>query len=252
MAPLALVVVLVVVGVFVLPLLVVALVLAVAWCVWAAMVWTRSSAAVASRLGGMRVTAGQRPPFVDEAAASRIVDVVEGLCASFGLRHAEVRVIDDPAPNAISVGQRPDEGTIFVTSGLLVMLDRIELEGVVAHELAHLRRGDTFSGDLAARAFGSLGRIGGPLGSTSRGVVGDDREAAADLAAVAVTRYPPGLLAALDKIAAAPRRRPAAVPAKVLDATARLWLAPFEDLPAEPVRPGALDLSERIAWLREL
>jgi hypothetical protein len=83
-------------------------------------------------------------------------------------------------------------------------------------------------------------------------VAGHGREPLADLAAVAVTRYPPGLIRALEKIGEAPNRRPACLPRSVTESTSRLWLAPF-DLPSEePVRFGALDLAERVGVLREL
>lgn len=250
--PFALGVVLVLVGIVALPLLVVGLAVLVAAVVWALAVWRRSSATLLRRIGGATVTATRRPEWVEAAAAARVVDVAEGLCSGFGLRSVEVRALHDPAPNALSVGRSQDAGTVVVTTGLLALLDRIELEAALAHELAHLKRGDTRAGDAAAVVFGHLGRLGGPLGPLASKVTGKEREALADVAAVGVTRYPPGLLSALEKIAAAPSRRPASLSGRVADATGRLWLAPFADLPVEPPSPGALDLDERIDALREI
>jgi len=62
----------------------------------------------------------------------------------------------------------------------------------------------------------------------------------------------PGLICALEKIGAAPSRRPACLPRSVTESTSRLWLAPFELPPDEPERLGTLDLAERVGVLREL
>ena len=112
--------------------------------------------------------------------------------------------------------------------------------------------GDTVSGSIAVLGFDPLGRHVTIFGRIADRIAGTDREALADLAAVGVTRYPPGLISALEKIAAAPTRRPACLPRGVPELTARLWLAPFDQALAEPERRGDLDLSERIDLLREL
>jgi len=115
-----------------------------------------------------------------------------------------------------------------------------------------LKRGDTVSGAIAVLGFDSLGRYVPVLGRIADRVAGTDREALADLAAVAVTRYPPGLISALEKIAGAPTRGPSCLPRGVAELTSRLWLAPFDRAGDEPERRGDLDLSERIDVLREL
>ena len=214
--------------------------------------WARSSRVLARRLGGTVVTAERRPAALAAVEAARLVDVAEGLFAVFGLAAAEIRVLDDPAANAISLGRSPDRGVVLVTSGLVLLLDRIELEAVLAHELAHLKRGDTVSGAIAVLGFDPLGRYLPMLTRIADRIAGSDREPLADLAAVAVTRYPPGLISALEKIAEAPTRRPACLPRGVAELTSRLWLAPFDPVPDEAQRRGALDLSERIDLLREL
>ena len=95
-----------------------------------------------------------------------------------------------------------------MTSGLVAVLDRIELEAVLAHELAHIKRGDTVSGAIAVQAFDPLGRHLPLFARIADKVAGTGREALADIAAVGVTRYPPGLISALEKIGSAPSRRP--------------------------------------------
>ncbi len=127
-----------------------------------------------------------------------------------------------------------------------------KLEAVLAHELAHLKLGDTVSGSIAVLGFDPLGRHVPIFARIADKIAGTEREALADLAAVGVTRYPPGLISALEKIAAAPTRKPAGLPRGVAESTARLWLAPFDPVADEPERCGALDLSERIDVLREL
>jgi len=214
--------------------------------------WVRSAGVLARRLGGTVVTAERRPAVLGASEAARLVDVAEGMFAVFGLPPAELRVLDDPAANAISVGRTHDRGVVFVTSGLVLLLERIELEAVLAHELAHLKRADAVSGAIAVLAFDPLGRRIPIFTRIGDKIAGADREPLADLGAVAVTRYPPGLISALEKIAAAPTRRPACLPRSVTDSTSRLWLVPFDDVPGETPQPGVLDLSERIDVLREL
>ena len=251
-APIVLAIVLLALGVLSSALLIAGIVVSCLIALAASTMWARSTRALARRLGGTVVTAERRPAALAAVQAARLVDVAEGLLAVFGLASAEIRVLDDPAANAISVGRSPDRGVVLITSGLVLLLDRIELEAVLAHELAHLKRGDTVSGSIAVLGFDSLGRYVPFLGRIADRVAGTDRESLADLAGVAVTRYPPGLISALEKIAAAPARRPTCLPRGVAELTSRLWLAPFDRSLDEPERRGDLDLSERIDVLREL
>jgi Zn-dependent protease with chaperone function len=124
-------------------------------------------------------------------------------------------------------------------------LDRIELEAVVAHELAHIKRLDVASAALAATGLGGLVRaLGGERAVVW--LVGADREIRADLAAVATTRYPPGLIAALERIDAAGDTCPSSVPAAVLGRTGQGWLVPVSRTSDDASTEGRLDV------LREL
>ncbi|HXH60293.1 MAG TPA: M48 family metallopeptidase [Fimbriimonadaceae bacterium] len=69
-------------------------------------------------------------------------NVVEEMAIAAGIPKPEVYVIDDPAPNAFATGKGPKKGIVCVTTGLLAMLNRDELQGVVGHEVGHIRNND--------------------------------------------------------------------------------------------------------------
>ncbi|MDI6783439.1 MAG: M48 family metallopeptidase [bacterium] len=69
-------------------------------------------------------------------------NVVEGLCLAAGLPQPKIYVIDDTAPNAFATGRNPQNSVVAVTTGLLQKLNRTELEGVIAHELSHIKNYD--------------------------------------------------------------------------------------------------------------
>lgn len=205
--------------------------LLVALVVVAALAFTsRSGDAIAlRRTGAVPAEAGTE---------ARLHNLVDGLCAAGGLPRPRVYVIEDPAPNAFSIGRDPHHASIVVTRGLLDGLNRIELEGVLAHELSHVKNYDTLVATLAVALLGPL-----PGGASLVGrIVPPRREAVADQSGVSLTRYPPGLIAALEKLRADGRAVTAASPGVV----APLWIE-------SPVTaPDALALDERIEALREL
>ena len=69
-------------------------------------------------------------------------NVSEEMAIAAGIPKPEVYVIDDPTPNAFATGRKPEEGIVCVTTGLLEVLNREELQGVVAHEIGHIRNND--------------------------------------------------------------------------------------------------------------
>ena len=83
-------------------------------------------------------------------------NVVEGLCIATGLPKPKVYIVDDPAPNAFAFGRSPGNAGVAVTSGLLNLMSRRELEGVLAHELSHIRNRDVQVTTLAVTTVGLL------------------------------------------------------------------------------------------------
>lgn len=192
----------------------------------------------------LRLT-GARP--ADPTSHARLLNLVDGLCTSAGLPMPAVHVVADTAPNAFSVGRDPRSASLVVTEGLLASLTRIELEGVLAHELSHIKSHDILPSTLA------VGLLRLPIGPLVRPLVErlvpPEREAIADVTGVGITRYPPGLIAALEKVrdsGATPASASAAPTAS--PATAHLWLAEPEGRALAPRPP----LEERIEALREL
>jgi len=94
--------------------------------------------------------------------AARLVDVAEGLFAVFGLPGAEIRVLDDPAANAISVGRSPDRGSCSSPVGSSCSWTGSSSRRA-AHELAHIKRGDTVSGAIAVLASTRSDAMSRPL-----------------------------------------------------------------------------------------
>jgi heat shock protein HtpX len=174
----------------------------------------------------------------DPVRHARLLNLVGGLCVAAGVPRPDVRVVDDPAPDACAFGRDPHHAVIVVTQGLLDCLTRVELEGVMAHELSHVKAHDTRPAALAVVVWGLPGLLLRPLAAHAGRAAGGDREPLADLAGVRLTRYPPGLVAALEKLVAAPAGVRAASPA-----TAALWIR--SALAAPP-------MAERIETLREL
>lgn len=183
---------------------------------------------------------------------ARLINVVDGLCVANGLRRPTIAVLDDDALNAIVIGRFEQAAVFIVTSGLLAALDRMELEGIVAHALAQVKRRDIVRARTATTALGLIVAL---LPKSARALArlsGIGNVAYEDLAAVSMTRYPPGLIAALRQVRDARTTRPRAISPLTARLTAAMWLVPLSE--AIPIRPveAVLDLELRSAALREL
>ena len=171
-----------------------------------------------------------------QTEGQRVLNSVESLSLSSGIPQPNVAVIDSPACNlAVVSGQ---EDTLIVTTGLLETLDLMEMEGVVAHALTKLAEGSSNYGTLAASAkpFITSAQVQKAQewdwGAESAGVV------SYDISGVGLTRYPPGLRSALEKIAGRKTDVPGA------DSLGDAWFV--------PPSTGKAQLSSRIEVLWEL
>jgi len=219
----------------------------------------------------------------------RFHNIVEGLCIAGGLPKPDLYIVQDDAPNAFATGRDPKHAAVAVTTGLLQKMNRIELEAVIAHELSHVKNYDILVSTLAVTMVGAVALLadigvrsmlfGGRRRDNDSGgsilmivalvflvlapivakvmqlAVSRRRESLADFSAVEMTRYPPGMVSALEKL-----RDDQTVVASGSRATAHLWI---EQPMARKKEEGSFarlnnlfdthpPLEERIAALREL
>jgi heat shock protein HtpX len=229
----------------------------------------------------------------DPAEYRRLYNLVEGLTIASGLPMPRIYIVEDLAPNAFATGRNPRHAAIAVTTGLLEKMNRVELEGVLAHELSHIKNYDILVSTIAVTLVGSVvllsdialrtmfwngGRVrrdgdrndgNNPLaifgiififlapllGKAMQAAISRRREALADASAVQMTRYPPGLISALEKLLA-----DTTVTHSASKATAHLWIEQPMSGVGDRGKFGSFNnlfdthppLEERIAALREL
>src|SRR5690554_7395362 len=95
----------------------------------------------------------------DPQTYARLHNLVEGLCIASGVPKPRIYVIDDPSPNAFATGRNPKNAAVAFTTGLLEKMNRVELEGVVAHELSHIKNYDILVSTLAVTMVGVVALI---------------------------------------------------------------------------------------------
>ncbi len=100
------------------------------------------------RMGGAKL--------VTEQEAPRVYAAIQKLSATSGTRMPKVALVDSPVPNAFATGRSPNNATVAVHTGLLSMVNDEELEGVLAHELTHVRNWDTLTSTIAATVAGAI------------------------------------------------------------------------------------------------
>jgi len=222
--------------------------------------------------GGIRVNSVTDHP--------RLWRIVENLSITTGTPMPEVYIINDPAPNAFATGRDPKHAIVAATTGLLDIMDDAELEGVMAHEIGHVRnydirvsmivfglvvavgfisdiflrmaffgRGNNNNGNPIVLVFGLVAMIVAPLiASVVQLAVSRQREYLADATGALTTRQPDALASALAKLGEYGR------PMKKQNTSmAHLWIA-------DPLKPGVMDklfathppLTERIERLHAM
>jgi heat shock protein HtpX len=96
---------------------------------------------------------------VTSAQAPELHGIVDFLAGRAGIPKPRVYIMDDPTPNAFATGRNPEHAAVAVTTGLLNILDRLELEGVIAHELAHIKNRDILISTIAATFAGAISSL---------------------------------------------------------------------------------------------
>jgi heat shock protein HtpX len=205
---------------------------------------------------------------ISKAENPRLWRIVENIAISQGMPMPKVYVIPDPAPNAFATGRDPDHAIVAATSGLLEIMDDKELQGVMAHEMAHVKNydirvstivfglvsaiglladfairmafysnfnRDSRDGNAAAIQLGfwAVGIVSAIIawliGPLVSAAVSRQREYLADATSVDMTRYPEGLASALDKLGQ--YGRPMRRPSKSM---AHMYIS-------DPVKPGFVE-----------
>ncbi|MDP3935181.1 MAG: M48 family metalloprotease [Candidatus Giovannonibacteria bacterium] len=218
---------------------------------------------------------------IEKKDAPELYNIVENLTIAAGLPMPRIFLVADRAPNAFATGRDPEHAVVAVTSGILEILNRTELEGVLAHELSHIGNRDMLLSTVAVVLAGFVSlladffmrslwwgrgrddnREGGglfiligvvlsilaPIATTLiQLAISRKREFLADASGALLTRYPEGLASALEKISKVPIPVSRATPT-----TAHLWFA-------DPLKKKAMRLfmthppvAERIRALREM
>lgn len=103
--------------------------------------------------------ASTRAQPADPQEHARLHNLVEEMAIAAGLPKPRVYVVDDPAPNAFATGKDPEHAAIAATTGLMAKLDRNELQGVIAHEMAHIRNNDIRVMTVAVATAGAIALI---------------------------------------------------------------------------------------------
>ena len=187
------------------------------WSGLVAAIWRRSDGFVLRAIGARPAEPGELP---------RVENLVDGLCATMGLARPDLAVVHAERPNAMSVGRVPGAATLVVTDAVEASLSVVELEGLLAHELVHIKRRDTALAAVVVATAAPRAALGLADADAVHRAVGGDREYRADQRAAAVVRYPPGLGSVLTAAADAP-----AVPwppgaGRTAALTRWLWLDP--------------------------
>jgi heat shock protein HtpX len=227
----------------------------------------------------IRMTGAQ---VLQESDNPKLFGLVQEVCLASGLPMPKVAVVVDDAPNAFATGRNPEHALIAFTTGILDVMDRDELQGVVAHEMAHVANRDTLVSAVAATTAGAIAIVsdmlirmmwfGGRRDRESnsnpvtlvislavmllapiaaillKAAISRKRESLADATAVDFTRNPTGLRKALELLA-----HDSTVVQQRSNAVAHIWIeSPLDGKAVSRLFATHPPIQERIATLRQL
>jgi heat shock protein HtpX len=220
---------------------------------------------------------------IDHDTAPQLFNLVHEITIASGMPMPKVAIVEDDAPNAFATGRDPEHAVIAFTTGILRVMDREQLQGVAAHELAHVANRDTLVSAVAATTAGAIALMsdfllrislfgGGRRDSNGganpfvliaalvaailapiaavllKAAISRKRESLADATAVAFTRNPTGLRRALETLAA-----DSTVVHQKSNAVAHLWIeSPLDNKMTSKLFATHPAIEERIANLRAL
>lgn len=219
---------------------------------------------------------------IDHDSAPQLFNLVQELTIAAGLPMPKVAIVEDPAPNAFATGRDPEHAVIAFTTGILQVMDRDQLQGVAAHELAHVANRDTLVSAVAATTAGAIALLsdfilritmfgggkrdengGNPIALIAalvaailapiaalllKSAISRKRESLADATAVAFTRNPAGLRRALETLAV-----DSTVVHQRSNAVAHMWIeSPLDKSTTSQLFATHPTLESRIALLRAM
>ena len=221
---------------------------------------------------------------IDHASAPQLFNLVQEVCVAAGMPMPRVAIVEDPAPNAFATGRDPQHAVIAFTTGILDKMNREELQGVAAHEMAHVANRDTLVSAVAATTAGAIALLsdfamrmswftggrrdnndngGNPIAAIAglvalilaplaamllKAAVSRKRESLADATAVQFTRNPAGLRKALEVLAA-----DSTVVHQRSNAVAHIWIeSPLDSGSISRLFATHPPLEQRIDVLRRL
>jgi heat shock protein HtpX len=218
---------------------------------------------------------------IQESDNPKLFDLIHEVIIASGLPMPKVAVVIDDAPNAFATGRDPDHALIAFTTGILDVMDRDQLQGVIAHELAHVANRDTLVSAVAATTAGAIAIVsdvlarmmffGGrrennnanpialvvsliilimaPLAAVMlKSAISRKRESLADATAVSFTRNPAGLRSALEVLAA-----DSTVVQQRSTAVAHIWIeSPLDSKSVSKMFSTHPPIQERIAVLKSM
>lgn len=220
---------------------------------------------------------------IQESDNPKLFGLVQEVCIASGLKLPKIAIVADPAPNAFATGRNPEHALIAFTTGILDVMDRDELQGVIAHEMSHVANRDTLVSAVAATTAGAIAILsdvlmrmmwfgGGRRNQNSnsnpllivfsllilvlapiaavllKSAISRKRESLADATAVSFTRNPAGLRAALEVLA-----RDSTVVQQRSTSVAHIWIeSPLDGSSVSKLFSTHPPIQERIAALKAM